>query len=184
MAKRRVGGSAFVPAPASRTASVTVPAIGAAAAKYGAERCIVGADGTITTETELHRLATFRGTSPATTKRLTLAELATALGVVGTPFPSLKEGRRYIDLTKLVTAGLITDLELQPPFELHVAKPLDAGGYEPIYVGRFTADFRYLDLTNGEVVIEDTKSEFTRTTAYQLRKKMAEAEYGITVREL
>lgn len=166
------------------TDAETTTRIGAAHTKYGAERCLVALDGTITTETEIHALAALRGTIPASMKRLTLAELAHTLGLVGAVFPSLKEGRRYIQLRALERLGQIEQLHLQPAYALHVARPVEGGGYEPVYVGTFTADFTYLDLTNGELVVEDTKSDFTRTTAYQLRKRMTEAEYGITIREL
>jgi hypothetical protein len=51
-------------------------------------------------------------------------------------------------------------------------------------VGRYTADFAYIDCQTGQRVIEDTKSTATATEAYRLRKKHVEAQYGITVREV
>ena len=51
-------------------------------------------------------------------------------------------------------------------------------------VGRFTADFRYLEPGRG-LVIEDVKGEPTRKgEAYRLRKKLFEAIYGLTVTEV
>jgi len=52
------------------------------------------------------------------------------------------------------------------------------------HVGVYTADFRYTDRATGEIVIEDTKSGPTKTTAYQLRKRIAEAIHGIVIREV
>ena len=51
-------------------------------------------------------------------------------------------------------------------------------------IGTYTADFRYVDLKSGEVTVEDVKSLPTKTTAYKLRKKIAEAVHGITVTEI
>jgi hypothetical protein len=50
--------------------------------------------------------------------------------------------------------------------------------------GTYTADFAYLDLESGEIVIEDVKSDATKTTDYRLRKRIAELVHGVTVREV
>ena len=38
-------------------------------------------------------------------------------------------------------------------------------------IGRYTADFRYVDST-GVAIVEDVKSKVTRTRDYMLRKKI------------
>ena len=110
---------------------------------------------------------------------------ARSIVVDGIRFDSTKEANRYQELKYMVTAGLIDELELQPEFPLHVMEIWRS--QTPICittVGRFRADFRYRDLTSGEIVIEDVKSTATITEAYSLRKRLAEAIHGIHVREL
>jgi hypothetical protein len=110
---------------------------------------------------------------------------AIATTVDGIRFDSRKEATRYQDLKILQAAGVIANLELQPEYPLMVVE-LFRGG-PPFVVracGVYTADFRYLDNTTGEIVVEDTKSAPTKTKAYRLRKRIAEAIHGITVREL
>jgi len=108
--------------------------------------------------------------------------------VDGVRFASKKEAARYLELRLLEKAGLIADLECQPVFPLHVMEIWRSGA--PIVVttvGRFTADFRYTDLgvyAVGEIVVEDVKSEVTKTTDYKLRKAIAEHIHGIYVREV
>ena len=104
--------------------------------------------------------------------------------VNGIWFDSMKEANRYQELTQLERAGAIDELELQPAFPLHVMELYRS--LVPIRittVGRFTADFRYRDLGSGEIIVEDTKSDATKTEAYRLRKRLAEVIHGIHVRE-
>ena len=70
----------------------------------------------------------------------------------------------------LQRAGEIADLETQPAF------PLIVNGQK---IGRYTADFRYRVVKSGEVVIEDKKGVDTQSS--RLRRRMAEAQYGITI---
>ena len=103
----------------------------------------------------------------------------------GVRFASRKEAARYLELTLLRKTGAIDELELQPVFPLHVMEVWRS--QVPIRIttiGKFTADFRYRDLQTGEIVVEDTKSEVTKTEAYRLRKRLAETIHGIHVREL
>ena len=91
--------------------------------------------------------------------------------VDGHYFRSGKEAQRYRDLVLLERVGAIQRLELQPRFDL-----IACNGE---IVGRYTADFKYLDLRLGRVVIEDTKGgNATKTEAYRLRKRLFEACYG------
>ena len=105
--------------------------------------------------------------------------------VNGHRFDSKKEGARYVELTYMLKAGTIAELELQPAFPLLCVK-LYRNGWpitlEP--VATYVADFQYLNLTTGEYIVEDVKSAGTRTAIYALKKKMVEAIHGITVREV
>lgn len=95
-------------------------------------------------------------------------------------FDSEKESRRYIELKLLGRAKEIEALEVHPTWDLHV--PCKG---EPQRVGRFTADFMYFVRADNEWIIEDVKSPITRLeTAYRLRKRMVEAEYGIAICEV
>lgn len=91
----------------------------------------------------------------------------------GYTFDSTLERDRYLQLTTLQRAGVIRSLELQPRFVCVV---------NGIKVTSYKADFRYTDVETGEEVIEDTKGQ--RTEAYVVRKKLAQALFGITVIEV
>lgn len=99
----------------------------------------------------------------------------------GVRFASQREGARYLDLRLLEKAGEIRGLEFQPVFPLSVIR---ASNGEVVDVGRYTADFAYFDVRQGKRVIEDVKSKPTRTTAYRLRKRIAEAVHGISITEV
>ena len=88
----------------------------------------------------------------------------------GHRFPSKKEGKRYGELKLLEQAGKISDLKLQPPFDLHV---------NGVKVCFYKGDFSYVE--NGVRVIEDVKG--VKTPMYRLKRKMMRAEYGIEIRE-
>jgi len=105
--------------------------------------------------------------------------------VDGIWFDSGKEARRYSELRLLEKAGAIQMLETQPQFPIDVLelwRPLEYA--RVVRCGVFTADFRYVDASTGEIVIEDTKSLPTKTTAYRLRKRLVEAIHGVTVNEV
>tara|TARA_R100000935_G_C2825007_1_gene161802 strand:- start:178 stop:501 length:324 start_codon:yes stop_codon:yes gene_type:complete len=80
----------------------------------------------------------------------------------GLKFDSKKELHRYLVLEKLEKGKIIFNLELHPQY------PLMVNG---IKIGRYTADFRYLN-DKGETIVEDVKSKITRTRDYVLRKKI------------
>jgi hypothetical protein len=90
-------------------------------------------------------------------------------------FRSGKEARRYEDLRLLARVGAIRDLELQPRFEII---------HRTVLCGHYTADFRYHDLRSGKTVVEDVKGgKATKTEAYQLRKRLMDAE-GVFIVEV
>lgn len=108
---------------------------------------------------------------------------AKAMVVDGIRFDSTKEARRYGELRLAERAGAIRDLECQPRFQLDVRELWRRPG-RVVRCGVYTADFRYVDVETGAVVVEDTKSGPTKTTAYRLRKRLVEAIHGITISEV
>ncbi len=90
----------------------------------------------------------------------------------GIKFDSLAEGRRYKELKLLERAGLISDLELQPKYEI-IPKYVNADG-KKIQAAYYVADFSYYDTEVGEWVTEDVKRPQTATAVYKLKKKLFE----------
>lgn len=95
--------------------------------------------------------------------------------VDGILFDSQKEGVRYWQLKQLRQHGEIRDLECHPVFRFEL---------NGVRIGRYTADFRYVDATTGETIVEDVKSDATKTTAYRLRKRLMKAFHDIDVKEV
>jgi hypothetical protein len=95
----------------------------------------------------------------------------------GLRFDSKAEAARYAELKMLERAGLIRDLRVQPRFPLEVAGKI---------VATYVADFAYvrpLSPPGGdkvENVVEDVKSQPTRTPVYRLKAKLFLALYGGT----
>lgn len=98
--------------------------------------------------------------------------------VDGYTFDSKREAARYGELKLMFYAGRIASLELQPDFELFVETP--DGCRAPI--GEYRGDFRYVDLSDMSIVVEDVKG--MRTPLYRWKKKHVEAQYGIQIREI
>ena len=92
--------------------------------------------------------------------------------VDGVTFHSKKEAKRYQDLRLLEKCSAITQLELQPRYELIVNN---------VKIGRYTGDFRYL--TNDGLVVEDCKGYKKASRDYILRKKLMKALHGIEILE-
>jgi hypothetical protein len=90
--------------------------------------------------------------------------------VDGTRFHSKREAARWSELRLLERAGKVAALERQ------VAYPVVMNG---VKVCSWLADFRYREA--GETVVEDVKG--CKTPLYRLKKKLVEAQYGITIRE-
>lgn len=82
--------------------------------------------------------------------------------VDGITFDSKKEAARYGELKLLERAGEISNLELQPEFELVPPQP----GLRAV---KYRADFKYT-LKGGGKVVEDVKGK--RTTEYMIKKKL------------
>jgi hypothetical protein len=51
-------------------------------------------------------------------------------------------------------------------------------------IGRYVADFRYVDTATGVVTVEDVKSGPTKTPVYRLKRKLVKALYDIDITEV
>lgn len=88
-------------------------------------------------------------------------------------FDSKAEHRRYHILKLMEKANEIRNLERSPRFDLII---------NGVKCGFYKADFGYF---KGEKrVIEDVKSEPTKTPVYRLKKKIVEALYGVEIVEV
>lgn len=96
----------------------------------------------------------------------------------GIIFDSKHEAERYAELKLLERGRVITDLTLQPRFELQEGYTSPSGKrVRPI---TYIADFMYTE--DGKTVVEDAKG--MKTDVYRLKKKIFEYKYGIEVREV
>jgi hypothetical protein len=93
-------------------------------------------------------------------------------------FDSKKEANRYMKLKLLQKAGQISNLKLQPEFELQPGFRKNGKSYRPIH---YIADFKYIDAA-GNTIIEDTKGYKTKT--YSIKKKLFEYKFkNLTILE-
>ena len=90
-------------------------------------------------------------------------------------FHSEAEANRYMQLKVLETAGKISRIELQVPYQIHIDGTL---------ICTYYADFRYFidDGITHAIVIEDVKGLATET--FKLKKKLVEAKHKIKIIEL
>jgi len=96
-------------------------------------------------------------------------------------FDSKREANRYIYLKNAVAAGEISDLELQPRYNLIINdRPvlLRSKGYPNGRKCYYKADFRYKD-ADGITIIEDVKG--MDTPAAKLKRSVVECIYGIRI---
>ena len=121
-------------------------------------------------------------------------------------FDSQKEARRFDELVLLERAGKIRDLKLQVDFTLQEAYTAPATGNR-VRAIRYKADFTELErvrddfgaeiatsacgllaMTNQDgawrLVVEDVKSEATRTRVYEIKKKLLMEKFGLAIREV
>jgi hypothetical protein len=86
----------------------------------------------------------------------------------GVVFDSVAERNRYVELKLLLVAGEISNLELQPRFEL---QPSFKRGKKTIRRVEYVADFAYTE--NGRRVVEDVKGgKATQTQVFRLKEKL------------
>ena len=101
----------------------------------------------------------------------------------GIKFDSKKEARRYQALLLLQRAGEISDLELQPKFEL-VKGVKFSGDARAKPAVRYFADFAYTDVLTGERIVGDVKSPVTKEKPYyKMKRHLMLAIHGIEVKE-
>ncbi|NOS67961.1 MAG: DUF1064 domain-containing protein [Candidatus Peribacteraceae bacterium] len=89
----------------------------------------------------------------------------------GQKFDSKREADRFIALRELQKEGKISQLELQPVFEIVIAG---------VPVCKYRGDFRYCRA--GAWVVEDVKG--IKTEIYRLKKKLMHAVLGIQIQEI
>lgn len=94
--------------------------------------------------------------------------------VDGKVFDSKREAARYSELAMLQRAGVISDLQLQKPFELRV---------NGVLICKYIADFVYKD-QQGREVVEDVKSPATITRVYRIKSKLMIACHGLRILEV
>ena len=103
----------------------------------------------------------------------------------GYTFDSLAEGRRYRELKLLLDAGVISRLEVHPPYQLQGSYPQPETG-KRIRAITYEADFEYIE--DGKIVVEDVKArdrktgEFVLTAVFKLKRKMFEYKYNMLIR--
>ena len=88
----------------------------------------------------------------------------------GHTFDSIGESRRYQELKLLEGAGEISDLKLQPKFELQPTFRKNGKTHRAI---TYTTDFQYIE--NGKVIVEDFKG--VRTQVFRIKQKMFEHKF-------
>ena len=127
-------------------------------------------------------------------------------------FDSQKEARRFDELVLLERAGKIRELKLQVDFTLQEAYTAPATGNR-VRAIRYKADFTYLERVRDDfggfatpqtpdgasspyagepmsakqgwkLVVEDVKSEATRTRVYEIKKKLLMEKFGLAIREV
>lgn len=89
----------------------------------------------------------------------------------GIKFDSIAEGRRYKELKLLQQGNYITELKLQPKFELQAKYTNNKN--EHIRAITYKADFSYIE--NGKLVVEDVKG--METKEFKLKKKLFEYKF-------
>lgn len=115
----------------------------------------------------------------------------------GIIFDSTKEARRWEQLLLLQKAGKISSLQRQVRYELVPAQYETRIRYST-KTGRrlkdqvrlvergvvYVADFVYTEAESGALVVEDVKSEATKTPEFIIKRKLMLAVHGIKVKEV
>ena len=111
----------------------------------------------------------------------------------GELFDSKKELNRYRELCLMEKAGKIKGLQRQVKYVLIPTQrePDTIGKRGGIKKGRllereciYLADCVYTDISDGCLVVEDVKSEITRTKDYRIKRKLMLYKYGIKIKEI
>lgn len=105
-------------------------------------------------------------------------------------FDSKKEARRYDELMLMLKAGQIRNLRLQQQYTLQESYITETG--ERVRAIHYVADFAYERPTApdkyGTVVwlpvVEDVKSRATKTAQYEMKKKLLQEHFNLTITEV
>ena len=100
--------------------------------------------------------------------------------VSGVKFDSAREAERYTVLMIRLGAGEIEKLKLQPEFTITESYRLPDGRL--VKAQRYRADFSYVVRATGEYVVEDVKTEGTKTRVFINKAKLLYEKYGIDVK--
>lgn len=118
---------------------------------------------------------------------------AKKVSILGEVFDSKREAARYMELKELEMAGRISGLQRQKKFVLVPAQ------YEPETTGprggkikgkllerevSYYCDFYYFDEGTQTFVVEDVKTEATRTPEYVIKRKLMLSRFGIQIEEV
>ena len=98
--------------------------------------------------------------------------------VDGVRFDSKREAERYTVLLVRLKTGEISRLKLQPEFTITEAYMMPDG--RKVKAQRYRADFSYV-LPDGREVVEDVKTEGTKTQVFVNKQKLIYEKYGIEV---
>lgn len=101
----------------------------------------------------------------------------TKVVIDGIKFDSIKESKRYIVLKGLQEAGEISDLKLQPSF--NIAKSVYLDGRKRA-IRKYKADFSYIN-ADGDYIVEDVKG--FKTPLYLLKRHLVKEIHNIEVTE-
>lgn len=96
----------------------------------------------------------------------------------GITFDSMKEYRRFCELSLLERAGAIAELQRQVKFELIPSQRVDGKVVERPC--SYVADFVYQQ--DGKTVVEDAKG--FKTTDYIIKRKLMLWVHGIRIKEV
>jgi len=101
----------------------------------------------------------------------------------GIEFDSLSERDRYLELLVMERAGIISDLQCHPEFEIIPRQTHPETGKFAFHPAHYTADFQYV--RDGKTIVEDVKSKITREEKdWILRRKLMLYVNGIYVEEI
>ncbi len=95
-----------------------------------------------------------------------------SVDAAGRKWDSKAEERRWKELRMRETIHDIYGLQRQVRFDITI---------KGIFCGYYKADFVY-SLRTGEKIVEDVKG--VKTSTYRLKKKLVEAQYGVTITEI
>lgn len=85
---------------------------------------------------------------------------------------SKKEAFRCRELHILEAGGAISELRIQTRYRFQ---------HNGVHICDYLADFEYVE--HGRRIIEDVKSQGTRTAVYSIKRKLLRAFYGIAILE-